>query len=115
MTEEEAKTKRCCGPADCGHYNSKPYPARWCLGSECMAWRTIPLKPRRSTKLATEANAAVIEALRAGQLITAIKEHRSASGLPLKEAKDFCEALRAEMFPQPISPQGFCGLAGRTP
>jgi len=39
VTEEEAKTKRCCGGQDCGHYNENPYPARWCIGSACMAWR----------------------------------------------------------------------------
>jgi hypothetical protein len=39
MTEDEAKTKRCCGGSSCGkatfHYASD----RICVGSECMAWR----------------------------------------------------------------------------
>ena len=39
MTEDEAALKRCCGPDGCGHFNDNPFPARWCIGSACMAWR----------------------------------------------------------------------------
>lgn len=39
MTEDEAALKQCCGPAECGRQNDNPYPARWCVGSSCMAWR----------------------------------------------------------------------------
>ncbi len=54
MTEEEAKQKRCCGPEGLGipygsvevcHDDATPLvfaPIRWCIGSECMAWRTRP-------------------------------------------------------------------------
>lgn len=46
MTEEEAKTKRCCGSSTCGEVRpvddesrwSGPYP-NFCIGSACMAWR----------------------------------------------------------------------------
>jgi hypothetical protein len=40
MTEDEARLLQCCGPEGAGHFNEKPYPARWCVGSSCMAWRT---------------------------------------------------------------------------
>lgn len=42
MTEDEANQKQCCGPEGCGQHNDRPYPARWCVGSACMAWRSIP-------------------------------------------------------------------------
>jgi hypothetical protein len=42
MTENEAKTKRCCGPSGCGksmaHYASE----RFCIGSDCMSFRSNP-------------------------------------------------------------------------
>lgn len=41
MTEEEAKTKTCCGPIAL-HPNSHPT----CWGSACMAWRWFPPKIR---------------------------------------------------------------------
>lgn len=34
-----ARTQRCCGPEGCGYHNDQPYPARWCVGASCMAWR----------------------------------------------------------------------------
>jgi len=34
MTEDEAKTKRCCGVGG-DTYNG----VQWCIGSACMAWR----------------------------------------------------------------------------
>lgn len=38
VTEEEAKTKRCCGGPQCGNY--EPIADGWrCIGSACMAWR----------------------------------------------------------------------------
>lgn len=36
MTEDEAKTKRCCGGRDCG--SPGPDGATMCIGSACMAW-----------------------------------------------------------------------------
>lgn len=58
MTEDEAKAKRCCGPAGCGethdtmqhkqslymaaveiHAASVALLPRFCMGSACMAWR----------------------------------------------------------------------------
>ncbi len=35
MTEEEAKNKPCIGPPNCGTRS----PSRWCVASECLAWR----------------------------------------------------------------------------
>lgn len=47
MTEEEAKTKDCCGPDDCGEHiyetlddgRVQDTGQRFCAGSQCMAWR----------------------------------------------------------------------------
>jgi hypothetical protein len=61
MTEDEAKTKGCCGPVGCGHQDFErntyidvqnssigntvmkttafPIGTRVCIGSACMAWR----------------------------------------------------------------------------
>lgn len=42
MTEEQAKTTRCCGPEGCGELQEEGrYLAftRLCIGSSCMAWR----------------------------------------------------------------------------
>ena len=40
MTEDEAKTKRCCGPEGCGDYIHKDTQReRYCIASECMAWQ----------------------------------------------------------------------------
>ena len=39
MTEDEAKTKRCCGPEGCGVSEVlDQVRARRCIASECMAW-----------------------------------------------------------------------------
>lgn len=49
MTEDEAKTKRCCGPDGCGTLVGNPAAKndialpvliRVCIGSACMAFRT---------------------------------------------------------------------------
>ena len=42
MTEDEAKTLVCCGPKGTGYENDLPYPARFCRGRACMAWRWTP-------------------------------------------------------------------------
>ncbi len=43
MTETEARTKRCCGPSDCGRlaYGVGPHgeAERGCVGARCMAWQ----------------------------------------------------------------------------
>ena len=49
MTEDEAKTTRCCGPVGCGRseyagrqggdIDGNVIWERWCIGSACMAFR----------------------------------------------------------------------------
>lgn len=41
MTEQEAMTKRCCGPDDCGEMTAEGF--RNCEGHTCMAWRSLPV------------------------------------------------------------------------
>lgn len=43
MTVEEAQMKVCCGPEGSGRFNEQPWPARWCVGPDCMAWRTAQI------------------------------------------------------------------------
>ena len=48
MTEEEAKTKGCCGPNPAGVYRDELDPhTRYCEGSACMAWRWTGDIPER--------------------------------------------------------------------
>lgn len=41
VTEEEAKTKQCCGGRGCGRTETGSDGRIWsrCIGSACMAWR----------------------------------------------------------------------------
>ncbi len=60
---------------------------------------------------------AIADALRSGQKIEAIKLHREATGLGLKEAKDAIEAIEADLrakFPEqfPAKPAGKGGCLG---
>ena len=47
VTEEEAKTKRCCGPSGTGRLDPTAevttfvHRERLCIGSACMAWRPM--------------------------------------------------------------------------
>jgi hypothetical protein len=48
MTEDEAKTKACCGPEWCGKISDNALVRdfgvrRSCVGSVCMGWRTTAL------------------------------------------------------------------------
>lgn len=54
-------------------------------------------------RVPAQAQAVALELVRQGKLIQAVKEVRQATGLSLKEAKDFCEALRdGRVPPQPV-------------
>lgn len=48
MTEEEAKTKECCGPRQFSHSTSD---ACMCIGETCMAWEFINREHHRPTEL----------------------------------------------------------------
>ena len=51
VTEEEAKTKRCCGPSGTGRLDPTAgvitfvHRERLCIGSACMAWDWIVVWP----------------------------------------------------------------------
>ena len=49
MTEEQARITQCCGPEGSGHFNEQPRPARWCVASDCMAWRRQTVMIDRGT------------------------------------------------------------------
>ena len=85
MTEDEAHLKTCCGPEGAGRFNDKPWPARWCVGSLCSAWRWTSenrvLAISQSTGNAVEMDRSAAE--RAGRRVQT-----------------------------ELADQGFCGLAG---
>lgn len=60
MTEDEATQKQCCGPEGCGVHNDLPYPARWCVGSPCMAWRW-DLTPAKAARLEGERTGTLVK------------------------------------------------------
>lgn len=86
LTEEEAKTKRCCGPQGYRHDTEGSYR---CIASECMAWRWV--EPE-----------------------TEYYPGYSEGGIPLdKPAGDGWEKSGAGWSRQwPVVRRGFCGLAG---
>lgn len=50
QTEELASLKRCCGPGDCGrpgNPDESGFRDRYCIATECMAWRKMPRGPNR--------------------------------------------------------------------
>ncbi len=100
MTEEEAKTKVCCGPLHADHGALV-----LCQGSACMAWREMETGSWTRT---------FREWMDAEQWIEAVKTHRNHTGSTLKDAKDFVDSVRAGNRPMPTpEPAGFCGLAGK--
>lgn len=84
MTEDEAKMMQCCGPEGCGYFNDQPRPARWCVGSSCMAWRVDGERRVPGT---------------VGEIASYIKEHNVG-------------ALSALGATSRTERTGFCGLAG---
>lgn len=87
MTEDEATQKQCCGPEGCGVHNDKPYPAHWCVGSACMAWRCG--KPEVRSQLDS----------------TATSRYRAQDGWTITDDGRFYTATRE-------AGDGHCGLAG---
>lgn len=130
MTEQEAKTKWCFkyqvatsgGDSSTFETDNRPlehearddgkwhptgliHPAARCIGSACMAWRV-----RETGDWADVFKAAIVS----GQWIEAIKVHRNATGFPLKDSKEFVDAIRGGTKAMPERElSGFCGLAGR--
>jgi ribosomal protein L7/L12 len=56
-------------------------------------------QPPHPAELSAEARQSVIEALRAGRKIEAIRLYRQSTGVDLKEAKDAVEAMEATLSP----------------
>ena len=93
MTEDEAKTKFCCGPSVAGVYRDEfnPY-TRCCAGSACMAWRwEAPEIQRRWTA--------------EGEPAPGPDWERDTDAKPSKDDRF------AKLFWR-RNPQGSCGLAG---
>lgn len=50
MTEDEAKSMRCCGPSSCGvkvELADEVDFVRLCIGAKCMAWRWLAQTDRQ--------------------------------------------------------------------
>lgn len=104
MTEEEAQTKRCCGPVDCGwmvkvtftsdgHDHVHTHALRTCIGSVCMGWR---FSPRQS--LVADNPLLTVEPARP-RYVPASWEWLPSDGDELAS------------WVEPVS--GYCGLAGK--
>jgi hypothetical protein len=88
MTEEEAKTKLCPQAIE---YETREN----CHGSDCMAWRWIPLNANTP------------------EYIAALKECEKERGMTAKGAAKYVLENKAE-FALPTKPfEGYCGLAGK--
>lgn len=106
MTEEEARTKRCCGPEGCG--NSDANGRRRCIASDCAAWRY-------SSPLHDWVMQFRMHALD-NQWVPAFKTYRAGTGATLNEARAFCDGVRDGILPMPggmTEMSGYCGLAGK--
>lgn len=90
--EEEAKLKRCCGPEGCGDGR----PKRYCVASDCMAWRLQPLM----------ADPAFAEAVKARAEKTGDKDpsRRDSAAYVLAHRSEY------DLHDKPF--MGYCGLAG---
>lgn len=109
MTEDEAKTRMCCGPQTVAMAVLIAAPtgtveitgnAGLCIASACMAWRTEPGADLSRARAYAEAN----------EKVSAIKSIREAfPDFGLLEAKEVIEGKR----PWPTrATDGYCGLAG---
>lgn len=100
MTEDEAKTKACCGPAMVAAFVALHLPSAdvagsvgACAGSQCMAWRWQP-DHNAETKIA------------------AIRRHREEFNSELIVAKNYVEG-HPEYVRAGVTNSGYCGLAGQ--
>lgn len=110
MTEEEAKTKRCCGPEGCGEYVRPiaylsepggpvvqlPGQPRICIGSACMAWRhdTTTVNP--------------FDEVRAWQRPAGDDWY-----LAQEHTMDILPLWRRSKPAEQLMPHGYCGLAAQ--
>jgi hypothetical protein len=97
LTEEEAKTKRCCGGPNCGKYGGC-VDDNLCIGSACMAWRwhDKPVQP----------------------MTLPINESEHVSGMLKRDGSPYVEGdgdnRRAMQRWKPrFQPTGYCGKAGK--
>ena len=105
LTEDEVKTKRCCGPEGCGEARHEHggldghgvEGRRYCIGSDCAGWRWKPLMVSEEWKNAVKKAAIELKDNdpRRHKSAVHVNENRAKYGLPDKPF------------------HGYCGLSGR--
>lgn len=89
MTEDQAKTKLCCGPLVVVlHHENESFK---CEASACAAWRWTQLSGAKGSPY-----------------VNAIRDRIAATGDSLRAAKDAVDLT----WTQPSPTDGYCGLAG---
>lgn len=128
MTEDEAKAKRCCGPAICGiaaNLDETGLMIRLCSGSACMAWHWIEVVADRAiTRNITEDQETMVQRIKSHPHEMSIwTKPEGEPPMPpgegweaisiMKQSPGYLEGVYEREWIRKVRPEGYCGLGGR--